>query len=269
MLRSKFAEGQPRCNIRTVFLVSLVADDDSDSCIGQLTQTARRHMPPPIRVRSPARLEASKLREAELYKERTAARPWYRRGGMHVTEKGAFLTFLVPSLVLAVELFTNRPRLFQAWCTWLVACLTMGRTPGRPFLAFVNIIFPLYVWVVPLGLICPAPLVAIMGMYVAAIVKVGVCMSVCFHRFAAHQAFKCNAATSFLVCALGCLANQGGPLWWGSNHRCHHAHCEKERDPHSAKVDGDTTAFSFFDNPEHKWVDEDFVPRHIDRLSIR
>ena len=70
------------------------------------------------------------------------------------------------------------------------------------------------------------------------------------------------------LCA-GVLANQGGPLWWGSNHRCHHAHCEKERDPHSAKVDGDTTAFSFFDNPEHKWVDEDFVPRHIDRLSIR
>ena len=64
-------------------------------------------MPPPIRVRSPARLEASKLREAELYKERTAARPWYRRGGMHVTEKGAFLTFLVPSLVLAVELLVS------------------------------------------------------------------------------------------------------------------------------------------------------------------
>jgi len=157
----------------------------------------------------------------------------------------------------------------MAFAAWLLLCLVAGRTPGRPFVLFVNVVFPIYVSIMPLGLLCPNPLLAISGMYLAWSIKVGVCMSVCFHRYAAHQAFRCGTPMSLLVCALGCLANQGGPIWWGSKHRCHHAHCERERDPHSAKKDGDTTAFAFFDAQEHKVVEEDFVPSHLDKLSIR
>ena len=44
--------------------------------------------------------------------------------------------------------------------------------------------------------------------------QVGVCMSVCLHRYASHGAFKCGPVTSFAIEWLGCLANQGGPIWW-------------------------------------------------------
>ena len=88
-----------------------------------------------------SRLEASALRAKELYKERTSDRPWWRRGGMHVTEFGAVFTFIVPTIVLARELFVDRPLLLKAWFTFLPICLAAGITPGRPFKPFVNIIF--------------------------------------------------------------------------------------------------------------------------------
>jgi len=171
--------------------------------------------------------------------------------------------------VLARELFADRPLLLKAWFAFMPVCLAAGRTSGRPFRPFVNIIFPLYIWLTPLGLLTPHPLIAIPAMYAAYIAKVGVCMSVCFHRYAAHRAFKCSTVVSNMICMLGCLANQGGPIWWASKHRCHHSYCDRDRDPHSAVKDGDTTAFSFFDNPEHKWVEEEFVPAYLETLSIR
>lgn len=188
---------------------------------------------------------------------------------MHVTEMGAVFTFIVPAIILCRELFVDRPLLFKAWLAFLPVCLLAGRTPGRPFKPYVNIIFPFYFWLMPLGLLTTHPLMTIFGVYVAFVAKVGVCMSVCFHRYAAHQAFRCGPMMRSVICTLGCLANQGGPIWWASKHRCHHSHCDRDRDPHSAVQDGDTAAFCFFDNPEHKWVDEDFVPRYLEALSIR
>ena len=66
---------------------------------------------------------------------------------------------------------------------------------------------------------------------------------------------------------LGCLANQGGPIWWASQHRAHHKFCDGERDPHSAEQVGVVKAFVFFDRITN--VNEEFAPRHLESLSIR
>ena len=134
--------------------------------------------------------------------------------------------------------------------------------------------------------------------------KINICMSVCMHRYASHAAFKCGPTMNIVLCILGCLANQGGPLWWASQHRCHHKlrsivfwwilitffldmmisqkssfnfppwvpppknrFCELPRDPHSPKQVGTERAFGFF--LERIRVEEEFVPQHIQFPGLR
>ncbi len=97
--------------------------------------------------------------------------------------------------------------------------------------------------------------------------RVGVCMSVCLHRYSAHAAFKCGPSVQVLINLLGCAANQGGPIWWASQHRCHHKYCDVPRDPHSALLVGTERAFSFF--LELSSVEEEFAPKHNDNWYLR
>ena len=64
---------------------------------------------------------------------------------------------------------------------------------------------------------------------------VGGNMSVCLHRYFAHQAFKTTRLMQVAICIAGCCAYQGNPLWWASKHRRHHKHCDGPEDPHSWK----------------------------------
>mmetsp|Transcript_25695 Transcript_25695/g.55285 ORF Transcript_25695/g.55285 Transcript_25695/m.55285 type:complete len:321 (-) Transcript_25695:208-1170(-) len=98
--------------------------------------------------------------------------------------------------------------------------------------------------------------------------RIGVCMSVCLHRYAAHAAFKCSPPMRFFLHVLGCAANQGGPIWWASQHRCHHKHCDLPRDPHSPIQDGVERAFAFF-SVGHEDVEEEFAPKHNDTWLLR
>lgn len=97
--------------------------------------------------------------------------------------------------------------------------------------------------------------------------RVGICMSVCLHRYASHAAFKCGPGMQIFLNILGCGANQGGPVWWASQHRCHHKHCELPRDPHSALQVGTERAFSFF--LEQISVNEEYAPAHNDNWYLR
>jgi fatty-acid desaturase len=102
---------------------------------------------------------------------------------------------------------------------------------------------------------------------VLAIAKVNICMSLCYHRYAAHAAFKCGPITHVCLMLLGCLANQGGPIWWASQHRLHHKHCDDERDPHSPAISGPEDAFGFF--KVHSAVVEEFAPAHLESTFMR
>lgn len=67
---------------------------------------------------------------------------------------------------------------------------------------------------------------------------IGVCMSVCLHRYFAHRAFHTSRAVQFVLGLVACVAFQGDPLWWAVMHRRHHKDCDKSGDPHSSALDG-------------------------------
>jgi len=126
----------------------------------------------------------------------------------------------------------------------------------------------LHWWLFPTPAIGAVGVLALLS--ICFIFKGGVCMSVCLHRFAAHAAFKAGPLTTFLLCWVGCIGNQGGPLWWASQHRVHHKFCDQPRDPHSSKLSGVVAAFAFFSFGANQDVIEEFVPPHLaDSLAIR
>ncbi|PSR18625.1 acyl-CoA desaturase [filamentous cyanobacterium CCP3] len=63
--------------------------------------------------------------------------------------------------------------------------------------------------------------------------SVGICLG--YHRVLTHRSLQLPQWLEYIVVTIGALAFQGGPLFWVSNHRMHHAFTEdNERDPHSA-----------------------------------
>ena len=63
-----------------------------------------------------------------------------------------------------------------------------------------------------------------------------------------------------MLALLGCLATQGGPVWWASKHRAHHKFCDKPRDPHSAKLRGLIGAFAWFGKARRRPTDPASLP---------
>jgi stearoyl-CoA desaturase (delta-9 desaturase) len=56
-----------------------------------------------------------------------------------------------------------------------------------------------------------------------------------YHRYFAHRSYKTHPWFEFVLAVLGCLANQGGLLWWVSEHRHHHRTADTDADFHSPK----------------------------------
>lgn len=59
-----------------------------------------------------------------------------------------------------------------------------------------------------------------------------------YHRLLAHRSFQTSRAMQFLLAVAGCLAMQGGPLWWVAHHRSHHRHTDAADDVHSPVTKG-------------------------------
>jgi stearoyl-CoA desaturase (delta-9 desaturase) len=54
-----------------------------------------------------------------------------------------------------------------------------------------------------------------------------------FHRHFAHRSFRAALPIRALLAVLGSMAMQGSLIWWAGVHRVHHAHTDREGDPHS------------------------------------
>jgi stearoyl-CoA desaturase (delta-9 desaturase) len=63
-------------------------------------------------------------------------------------------------------------------------------------------------------------------------------LTLAFHRYFAHRAFKMNRAARFVWAFIGTAAMQKGPLWWAGHHVNHHRFADREGDPHSPMVSG-------------------------------
>jgi stearoyl-CoA desaturase (delta-9 desaturase) len=99
------------------------------------------------------------------------------------------------------------------------------------------------------GIVVVGPLVALAGvmfrfwgvavtmrdivMAVVMYVIAGHGVTVGFHRLFTHRAFKANRPLKIALGLAGSLAFEGGVIAWVANHRCHHAHTDREGDPHS------------------------------------
>jgi stearoyl-CoA desaturase (delta-9 desaturase) len=74
---------------------------------------------------------------------------------------------------------------------------------------------------------------AVVGVHFACVAVVGFGVTIGYHRYFSHRAFKTSRVVQFVLGWLACLSTQRGPLWWASHHRRHHAHSDGEHDVHS------------------------------------
>src|SRR4029079_13631638 len=63
-------------------------------------------------------------------------------------------------------------------------------------------------------------------------------LTLIFHRYLAHRAFKMNRAARFVWTCIGTAAMQKGPLWWAGHHVNHHRYSDRGGDPHSPSISG-------------------------------
>lgn len=63
-------------------------------------------------------------------------------------------------------------------------------------------------------------------------------LTLTFHRYFAHRAFKMGRVTQFVWAFIGTAAMQKGPLWWAGHHITHHKYSDRDGDPHSPYVSG-------------------------------
>jgi stearoyl-CoA desaturase (Delta-9 desaturase) len=81
-------------------------------------------------------------------------------------------------------------------------------------------------------LVGPSDLLVFGVMYVLC----GLGVTVGYHRMLTHRAFATHPATRYVFAVLGSMAIQGPVIDWVADHRKHHAHTDKEGDPHSPHV---------------------------------
>jgi stearoyl-CoA desaturase (Delta-9 desaturase) len=63
-------------------------------------------------------------------------------------------------------------------------------------------------------------------------------LTLAFHRYFAHRAFKMNRVARFVWAWTATAAMQKGPLWWAGHHVNHHKYADRDGDPHSPMVSG-------------------------------
>jgi len=63
-------------------------------------------------------------------------------------------------------------------------------------------------------------------------------LTLAFHRYFAHRAFKMNRVARFVWTWIGTAAMQKGPIWWAGHHVNHHKYADRDGDPHSPMVSG-------------------------------
>lgn len=81
-------------------------------------------------------------------------------------------------------------------------------------------------------LVSPADLAIAAAMYLMTAVGI----TVGFHRLLTHRSFQTSKPVEYLFAALGSMAVQGPVISWVADHRKHHAHTDKDGDPHSPHV---------------------------------
>lgn len=59
-------------------------------------------------------------------------------------------------------------------------------------------------------------------------------ITLAFHRLLTHRSLVVPKPVEYALAVIGSLALQGGPIEWVAQHRAHHAHTDRDGDPHDA-----------------------------------
>src|ERR1700727_1547277 len=62
-------------------------------------------------------------------------------------------------------------------------------------------------------------------------INVGIGMA--YHRLLTHRGYRTPKWVEYFVTMCGCLALEGGPIFWVATHRVHHQNSDHEGDPHT------------------------------------
>jgi len=62
---------------------------------------------------------------------------------------------------------------------------------------------------------------------------IGICMG--YHRLHTHRSYQVPLPFEYLLALCGCLALEGGPIFWVATHRIHHQNSDQPGDPHSPR----------------------------------
>ncbi len=84
----------------------------------------------------------------------------------------------------------------------------------------------------PSTLVSPADLAIAAGMYL--LTALGITIG--YHRLLTHRSFATSKPVEYTFAVLGSMAVQGPVIGWVADHRKHHAHTDREGDPHSPHV---------------------------------
>jgi stearoyl-CoA desaturase (delta-9 desaturase) len=79
---------------------------------------------------------------------------------------------------------------------------------------------------------------AYVGLWAASHFLRAIGLTLAYHRYYAHRAFKMGRVTRFVWTLIGTAAMQKGPLWWAGHHVNHHKFADREGDAHSPMVSG-------------------------------
>ena len=59
-----------------------------------------------------------------------------------------------------------------------------------------------------------------------------------YHRLLTHRGYKVPKLVEYFLVTCGTLALEGGPIQWVVTHRIHHAHTDRDGDPHTPRDGG-------------------------------
>src|SRR5215210_5409493 len=80
----------------------------------------------------------------------------------------------------------------------------------------------------------PALITAVILYWVAGSLGIGMG----FHRLVTHRGYKVPKPVEYFLVLCGSLAIEGGPIEWVTTHRMHHAHTDRDGDPHTPRDGG-------------------------------
>ena len=77
----------------------------------------------------------------------------------------------------------------------------------------------------------PAVISAVLLYWVAGSLGIGMG----YHRLLTHRGYKVPKVVEYFLVTCGSLSLQGGPIEWTTTHRMHHAHTDRQGDPHTPR----------------------------------